>query len=111
MPWRNDATPRNTMKPGNSKNSELGGKSGVLHGAHMGGHSDVAAPKTKTTPKPAPSPTSVSQLNVYVRTKNPTTGALDVPVRGTYKNKAYDIGSDGKITLNKEDTKQYFSKK
>ena len=49
MPWRNDATPRNTMKPNGVKVTNLDGKAGVLHGAHMGGHSDVANPQTKTT--------------------------------------------------------------
>jgi len=52
MPWRNDATPRNTMKAGNVKTSELAGKDGVLHGVHMGGHSDVANPQTKATIAP-----------------------------------------------------------
>ena len=49
MPWRNDATPRNTMKPNATKVANLDGKDGVLHGVHMGGHSDVANPQTKTT--------------------------------------------------------------
>ena len=49
MPWRNDATPRNTVKAGNPRTSELAGKPGVLHGDHMGGHSDVAKPMTKET--------------------------------------------------------------
>ena len=52
MPWRNDATPRNTMKPNSSKSTNLDGKAGVLHGAHMGGHSDVANMQTKLTVKP-----------------------------------------------------------
>jgi len=47
MPWRNDATPRNTMKSGNVKTSELTGMSGILHGDHKGGNSDVADAKTK----------------------------------------------------------------
>lgn len=47
MPWRNDATPRNTIKPNSSKSANLDGKSGVLQDAHMGGHSDVAAMQTK----------------------------------------------------------------
>jgi hypothetical protein len=47
MPWRNDATPRNTVKAGNAKTSELNGKAGVLHGSHMGGHTDVSAIETK----------------------------------------------------------------
>ena len=47
MPWRNDATPRNTVKAGNPRTSELAGKTGILHGDHMGGHSDVANPMTK----------------------------------------------------------------
>ena len=51
MPWRNDATPRNTMKPNATKETNLDGKAGVLHGAHMGGHSDVANMQTKLTSK------------------------------------------------------------
>jgi len=49
MPWRNDATPRNTMKVNSTKSANLDGKAGVLHGAHMGGHSDVANMQTKMT--------------------------------------------------------------
>ena len=52
MPWRNDATPRNTMKPNSIKEADLDGKAGVLHGEHMGGHSDVADIETKLTIKP-----------------------------------------------------------
>ena len=52
MPWRNDVTPRNTMKAGNVKTSELVGKAGVLHGDHKGGHSDVANMQTKLTGMP-----------------------------------------------------------
>jgi len=52
MPWRNDATPRNTMKPNGVKETNLDGKAGVLHGAHMGGHSDVANMQTKMTGTP-----------------------------------------------------------
>jgi len=47
MPWRNDATPRNTVKAGNPRTSELAGKTGILAGDHMGGHSDVANIQTK----------------------------------------------------------------
>jgi len=47
MPWRNDATPRNTMKPNATKVANLDGKDGVLHGVHMGGHTDVANIQTK----------------------------------------------------------------
>lgn len=47
MPWRNDATPRNTAKAGSPRTSELAGKSGVLAGDHAGGHSDVANMQTK----------------------------------------------------------------
>ena len=108
MPWRNDATPRNTQKPNATKSANLDGKAGVLGGKHMGGNSDVSAPQTKTTaPKPNPNPTAASQLNVYLRTKNPTTGALDVPVKGTYKGKSYDVDSNGKLSLNAKDTKDY----
>ena len=49
MPWRNDATPRNTQKPNATKSANLDGKAGVLHGAHMGGHSDVSNPLTMLT--------------------------------------------------------------
>ena len=47
MPWRNDATPRNTQKPNATKTANNAAPSGVLAGQHMGGNSDVAAIKTK----------------------------------------------------------------
>ena len=47
MPWRNDATPRNTMKPNATKVANNAAPTGVLAGQHMGGHSDVAAMKSK----------------------------------------------------------------
>jgi hypothetical protein len=47
MPWRNDATPRNTQKPNATKSANLDGKAGVLGGKHMGGNSDVSAMETK----------------------------------------------------------------
>jgi hypothetical protein len=37
------------MKPNGVKETNLDGKAGVLHGAHMGGHSDVANMQTKLT--------------------------------------------------------------
>jgi hypothetical protein len=40
------------MKPNSTKSTNLDGKAGVLHGAHMGGHSDVANMQTKFTEKP-----------------------------------------------------------
>ena len=47
MPWRNDATPRNTQKPNATKTANNAAPSGVLAGQHMGGNSDVAAMQTK----------------------------------------------------------------
>ena len=47
MPWRNDATPRNTMKPNATKVASNAAPTGVLAGDHMGGHSDVANIQTK----------------------------------------------------------------
>jgi len=37
------------MKPNATKVANLDGKAGVLHGVHMGGHTDVAAIETKFT--------------------------------------------------------------
>ena len=105
MPWRNDATPRNTMKPNATKSANLDGKSGVLHGAHMGGHSDVSAPQTKTTkPKPNPTPTSVSQLKNTISTmmnkgETVTAGSKADPniYRGSYNGSDWSI-SQGKTS-------------
>jgi len=49
MPWRNDATPRNTMKPNATKTANNAAPSGVLAGQHKGGNSDVANMQTKLT--------------------------------------------------------------
>jgi len=51
MPWRNDATPRNTMKVDSTKSANLDGKSGVLGGKYMGGNTDVNNIQTKLTTK------------------------------------------------------------
>ena len=51
MPWRNDATPRNTQKPNATKYANLDGRAGVLEGKYMGGNSDVNNIQTKLTTK------------------------------------------------------------
>ena len=75
MPWRNDATPRNTMKPNATKSANLDGKAGVLHGVHMGGHSDVANPLTKLT---------ASNLDKSVLDARRKVVASDITVNGKF---------------------------